>query len=190
MELEQKVPPKNGQQKPVAWVKSPAKQLLWQLLSDEASYIHAFGMHVDKIYYSEPLFMQYKIESFRTNYRNLAAKVKADKAMVNFDQMGFDKEREKFPRNDKNDRGYLVWDQHRAQSLMKEDVKEKRSQGMKPKDLRETRDEYKAFPLDVFRQHKYQEERKQREMVYWQVKRNKKARQNHEVFVKREEDPN
>jgi hypothetical protein len=58
------------------------------------------------------------------------------------------------------------------------------SNRLKPKDLWETREEYKAFPLDVFRNHKYREERKQKEKVYWQKKRNDKARKTHEEFMR------
>jgi hypothetical protein len=171
--------------RPMPWLKSNAKKLLVSLLEDESSYIHAEGMTADTIYNSEPLFMQYKIENFRTNYKNLKEKHELELQSIDFDQAAFDKERVLFPRKDTTARGYPFWDKHEARVLMKEDV-EMNLSNMKPKDFRITRDEYKQFPPAVFRQHKYQEERKQREKVYWQKKRNDKARKKHEQFMKKQ----
>jgi hypothetical protein len=63
---------------------------------------------------------------------------------------------------------------------MAEDVTSGRTLQMKPSALRETRAEYQEFPLAILRRHKYQEETKVREGVYWQKKRNDKARKKHE----------
>lgn len=170
-------------QKPPPWMKSRAKELLEKLIADESSYIHADGMDVDQIYISDPLFKQYKIENFRTNYRNLVAKIDLERYAVEFDQQAYNKEIEKFVRNDRTKRGYKFWDGDEAQRLMKEDAKHKRTEGLKPQDLWESREAYKAFPLDVFRGHIYQEERRQKEKAYWQKRRNDKARKDHERFM-------
>jgi hypothetical protein len=49
------------------------------------------------------------------------------------------------------------------------DIEEGRLAIMKPKALRESRDEYLAFPLDVFRKHIHQNRRIQVEGAYWQA---------------------
>jgi hypothetical protein len=172
-----------GRQTQEPWAKSKAKQLLGKLLADESSYIHS--MDVDKIYNSDPLFTQYKIGNFKTNYRNLAAKFEMERSCVKFDKDAFDKEKHKFPRKEQTERGYKFWDEHEAQRLMREDVKENRTKGVKPNDLRESRVEYKDFPPDVFREHKYQEERRQRAAVFWQKKRNDEARKKHEKYLRK-----
>jgi hypothetical protein len=168
----------------VPWAKSEAKQLLCKLLADESSYVHASGMGVDEIYNSDPLFKQYKIENFKTNYRNLSAKLKVERSSIEFDQEAFEREKQKFPRKDQTERGYKFWDGHQAQQLMRDDVKNNLTTSLKPSILREMRSEYQEFPLEVLRQHKYQEERRQRENVYWQKKRNDKARAKHEKYLR------
>jgi hypothetical protein len=163
---------------PVPWAKSKAKQKLLELLMDESSYIHADGMDVNEIHNSDDIFKQYKLSNFKTNYRNLVAKLQLERSCIEFDQAAFDKI---LPRNDQTERGYKFWDGHRAQLSMREDVKEKRTVHLTPKQLRQTRAEYEEFPLEILRQHKYQEERRQREKVYWQKKRNDNGRKKHET---------
>ena len=68
---------------------------------------------------------------------------------------------------------------------MAEDVKAGRTVQMKPAVLRETRVEYQDFPLAILRNHKYQVERKEREAVSWQKKRNDKARKKHDKEVRK-----
>ena len=64
------------------------------------------------------------------------------------------------------------WDGSDAQLLLMIDVKCNMHKVMKPKQLWEYRPEYKEFPLDVFRDHIYQESRSALESNYWLVKRN------------------
>jgi hypothetical protein len=170
--------------KPEPWVRSSAKELLWKLLLDDASYIYAAGMDIQAIYDSDPLFKQYKFANFKTNFGTLQKKVELEKTAIKFDQVAFDKEKEKFARPALTQRGHKFWNGHAAQDLMALDVKEKNTD-MKPSELQKTRPEYGEFPLAVLRQHKYQEERKQRESVYWQKKRNDMARKKHEKFMRR-----
>jgi hypothetical protein len=66
---------------------------------DDCSYVHAFGMDADEVYKSDPLFMQYKIKNFRTNFKNLKEKVEKEKECIEFDQVAFDKEKAKYERN-------------------------------------------------------------------------------------------
>ncbi len=57
---------------------------------------------------------------------------------------------------------------------------------MTPLELQQTREEYLAFPCDVFRKHMYQEVRKQREMPMKIAKRNKLAEMQHKQVVDEE----
>jgi hypothetical protein len=178
----------SGDRKSIPWmIKSAAKQLLLCLLKDESSWIHAGGMDVDAIYRSEKLFQEYKIENVRTNYRNLSAKILLEKDAINFDQEAFNKEKEKIQRRPLTERGYKFWDGDNAQRLMIEDAKVGRLEGMKPKEVWASRDEYKEFPLAVVQEHMKREVRSRREKVYWQKKRNDKARKKYNEFLKDQE---
>lgn len=68
------------------------------------------------------------------------------------------------------------WHGSGAEKLLKEDVRNDLHKKKKPKDLRETRDEYKEFKLKVFRGHIYQEDRNKKESLYWNVKKEKKKK--------------
>jgi hypothetical protein len=162
------------------WKNSDAKALLVRLLSDETSYIHQLAS-VEEVYAAEPLFKCFPLKNFKTNFKNLKDSIKEEKDAIEFDQTALNSDKDKFPRSATTKSGNLFWDGHAAQRLMSEDVKAGRTVHMKPSVLQKERIEYQDFPLSILRQHKYQEEeRKEREAVYWQKKRNDKARKKHE----------
>ena len=76
------------------------------------------------------------------------------------------------PHSINNDRGELFWYNHPAKSLLAEDIKIGLANKLPPKELHESREEYKAFKLETFRKHIYQEQAKQRAAPYWRLKRN------------------
>ncbi len=168
---------------PPQWKTSAAKKLLVRLLSDESSWVHQ-STSVEEVYEAEPLFKLYPLKNFKTNFKNLKESMKEERDSIHFDQAAFEKERALFPRNPTTKGGNPFWDRHDAQRLMVEDVKAGRTVQMKPSVLRDTRVEYQDFPLEVFRNHIYQEERKEREAVYWQKKRNDKAKKKHDKEVR------
>jgi hypothetical protein len=161
--------------RPAQWKNSAARALLVRLLRDESSWIHQ-ATSVEQVYENEPLFKRYPLKNFKTNFKNLKDSIKEETDAIDFDQHALEKQNERFPRNPRTTRGNPFWDGHDAQRLMAEDVKAGMTVHMKPSALRET--EYQEFPLSILRGHKYQEERKHREAVYWQKKRNDKARKN------------
>jgi hypothetical protein len=168
---------------PPVWRNSPAKSLLTKLLWDESSWIHQ-STCIEEVYEAEPLFKLYPLKNFKTNFKNLKVSIQEEKDAIRFDQVAFESESELFPRNPTTKAGNPFWDRHEAQRLMAEDVKAGRTLQMKPSVLRESRSEYQEFPLAILRNHKYQEERKEREGVYWQKKRNDRARKKHERDVR------
>jgi hypothetical protein len=180
-EARNNMPPKRNQgatsESPPPWRNSRAKKLLERLLKDQSSWIHI--LTDEQIHDAEPLFKQYPFNNFKTNLNNMKEKLAQEAAAIEFDRVALDSDTAHFPRNPVTERGYKFWDGHEADKLLEDDVKEARSQGTKPRILHESRDEYKEFPLAVFRNHKYQAERKAREAVYWQKKRNDKARKQH-----------
>lgn len=166
------------------WKNSKAKAHLRVLLLDESSWIHQ-AASVDEAHAAEALFKRYPLKNFKSNYKSLQASIAVERSAIGFDQIAFDAEKIAFPRNAETERGYLFWDRHPAQALLATDVKEGQSKSKKPSELRLERHEYQQFPESVFRQHKYQEERKQREKVYWQKKRNDMAKKKHDKEVRK-----
>jgi hypothetical protein len=115
---------------------------------------------------------------FRTNLNSLRKSLKvindraiADKAAVSHDQEQLlvhqDLMRTRTIANPHH------WDMSEAQRFLKLDVDDGKHCTMLPKELRMTREEYKAFPLDVFRKHIHQEVRSRKETAYWQVRTRK-----------------
>ena len=84
-----------------------------------------------------------------------------------------------FPRSALNKRGYPHWDRHKANELLVADVANWKNKEMKPKELQQTRDEYKPFPLKVFGERVHAEVRKQKADAFWTHKRNKKNLKKH-----------
>jgi hypothetical protein len=66
---------------------------------------------------------------------------------------------------------------------MKNDIKQGNISGMKPKAVWESRPEYQEFELPTLRNHIYREKTKQTQKPYWQMKRNKNGRQQHDTDV-------
>jgi hypothetical protein len=170
---------KNKDPPPSPWRKSRAKDRLRELLTDESSWIHALSADAEQIHQSDPLFKRYPLKNFKTNFKNMKEAIKVEKSAIAFDQRALEQEKQAFARNPITERGYYFWDRHPAQQLMAEDVKAGRTFDKKPRDLQRERPEFQEFPLSVFRGHKYQEERKVKEGVYWQKKRNDTARKKH-----------
>ena len=168
---------------PSPWRTSKAKALLRGLFLDESSWIHHAS--AEEAYAAEAQFKRYPLKNFKSNFKSLKASMQVERGALAFDQRAFDAERTALPRDAVTERGYLFWDRHPAQTLLASDVKDGQSKNKKPREMRQEREEYMEFPESVFRQHKYQEERKAREKVYWQKKRNDIAKKTHDKEVRK-----
>jgi hypothetical protein len=138
--------------------------------------------------------------------KSLIEKVQSEKEWAAIDDNDLAHDRKIKPRANVTGRGYPFWYTHKAKKLLAKDVKSGKficinqlfsiaefeliliwigkAYEMKPKELWNTKKEYKDFPLDVFRNHIHQEKRFQREGPYWQLKRNKKGMRKHEAHAK------
>lgn len=93
------------------------------------------------------------------------------------------------PRRELTDRNIPFWDTHSAKKLLENDVADGTANAMaSKKQLWQSRDEYQKFPLSVFRDHFYQERRKQLAGPYWQRKRNLAAQKEHDKEVREMKD--
>lgn len=72
-----------------------------------------------------------------------------------------------YPRAMVNQRGYPRWEGSEAERQLKLAIDAGQHNIMKPSELHKTREEFQAFPLDVFRGHIYQETRSRKERPHW-----------------------
>ncbi len=164
-----------------SWRKSEAKQLLVSLIYSNKRGVARMSPRA--IYESNESFQDYPFENFQGYLRTIkdSAKKYDEKARVSEREIWSDLT--KFPRNPTTIRGYPHWDTHPANNLLEKDVKDGKADSMKPMDLRDSREEYKEFPLKVFRNHVSQEKRRQREEAGWVFRRNKKGREKHDEKI-------
>jgi hypothetical protein len=157
-----------------AWVSSRAKKLLKKDIVEGRVTI---DMEAQYVYGTRDEFMEYELKNFTTNLRNLHAAIEKeqDRAVVDSDAYAHDILIH--PLILQGPSGYPQWQGSEAARLLKIDIEEEKHKSMKPSDLRNTQEEYKRFPLKVFRKHIDQEVRSRKDSLYWLIKRNKKKDQ-------------
>jgi hypothetical protein len=163
---------------PPPWRHSKAKEVLQALLqSDLDGSIHA--MDADDVYKLSPLFAPYKIGNFKTNLENLKSSIAGNAEAVRSDHQALRHDQHKLSStfSTLTSRGYPRWETSAAKNMLARDIKEKKHQvaNATPNDLWKSRPEYQQFPLEVFRQHIYQEEYSQSGRSYWMHKKKLKA---------------
>jgi hypothetical protein len=153
--------------KPPAWGTSHAKELL---LDDIRDGIWKRGDPPRAVWLSREEFQKYKQSNFGQNFRAACDQLAAAQARAKTDAAAVVNDRKIHPRSDTTFYGYPRWDGSKASHLLVQDLNDMADgtlETMKPKALQETREEYLAFPLDVFRDHIKQIRRKQVEGEYW-----------------------
>lgn len=141
------------------------------------------GMPASHVYFNHPLFEQYDETKFANNFNALVRNVQADKLASEFDQLKLADDKKVHPRPQLNSRSQPFWDTHPAKSLVIDEIKSEAIKDLTPAQVRERRDEYKEFDALTFRQYLNMEKRHIREKVFWQAKRNRKARKQHDKEV-------
>jgi len=155
------------------WKVSKCKAYLFIQLMDDKSSFHS--MEPEEIYNSYDGFKDYAFTNFKNNINNLKEVVRVRKEVIKEDERIYQLEQQRFPRKERTTTGKFFWDTHPSNLLLQEDVKKGKTNLMKPKKLRQTRNEYQDFDVGVFCGHVQQEKRAQREKPYWIPKRNKDA---------------
>jgi hypothetical protein len=106
-------------------------------------------------------------KNFGTNLRSLQKTIRENQAKADSDSAALAHDRHLFPPSANTSLGYPRWDGSVAQRLLREDVEAGLTRRYEPKELYQMQPEYQAFPLVVFRDHIYQEERSRRDRNYW-----------------------
>jgi hypothetical protein len=164
---------------PKNWAQSASKAFLRQeLLKEDSIY---WTMTPKDAYSSMPaLFSPFKYENFVTNFRNLKKSIKGEIEAISFDDGAVKKEKEAFPPDGVDRRGNERFHIHPAKQLLIDDIKN--GAGMtyfnRPRDLRETKDEYMEFDPKYFRKAFNRQKQREKEEVGWQHRRNLRGARN------------
>eukprot|EP00985_Skeletonema_marinoi_P018651 scaffold10460_cov136-Skeletonema_marinoi.AAC.1 len=136
------------------------------------------GMSVRTLWKSHAVFRCYDFELFEEYNKKMIKLTKKHKKLVEQDEADFQHDMKLIPETSE-----LAWYKHPAKDLLKKDVKDGVASSTKPKELRQTREEYQEFPIKKFCKEVYHEKQKQCAKPFWQWFRNKQARQIHESEV-------
>ena len=155
--------------KPPKWRYSKAKKLL---LKDIHHGTITSETNPKVVHHSRPEFEAYKFNNFRATLKRYLKQTKeqtdlaeheAD-ALAHDEALGLRIHNKPYPR----------WQGTQAEAFLKADISQNLQVNQKPKELWVTRPEYKAYPLNVFRDHIQQELRARRERPYWMARRAEK----------------
>jgi hypothetical protein len=149
---------------PPAWGTSRAKEIL---LDDIRNGIWKRGDPPTSVWLSREEFQVYKQRNFGTNFRAACDQLVAAQGRAKTDADAVAHDLQLHPRPTSSLHGYPHWQNSRAEALLNVDIDGGKLDFMTPSALRETREEYLAFPLPVFTGHIQQERRKRIEGEYW-----------------------
>jgi hypothetical protein len=150
--------------KPPAWGSSRAKEIL---LEDIKAGIWKRGDPPAAIWLSRDEYQIYDKSNFGNNFRAACDQLERAQARANADAAAVFNDRQIHPRSSMTSYGYPHWDLSTASQLLLQDIEYGKLDFMTPKELRESREEFLDFPLDVFRKHIHQYRRKMVEEEYW-----------------------
>ena len=153
--------------KPSKWKDSEAKMLLQQDILDGKV---TASMKPKEVFEMRAEYKAYGMKNFRSNLYSLRSSMKENQQKADSDAAALAHDRRIHPKVAYTPKGYPRWDGSEAQRLLKEDMASSTTNPLEPSVLRETRPEYKAFPLKVFRDHIYQEVRMKTGSSYWMNK--------------------
>jgi len=124
------------------------------------------------VYASRPEYAPFK-ENFAKYLKSLLEIVAREKKYADMASKALENDRRIHPPSN-DPRGYPVFQGSEAEKRLKEDIDNGLHEQYKPIQLHQLREEYQAWPLDVFRNHIHQELRARIERPYWQQYRKEK----------------
>jgi hypothetical protein len=149
--------------KEMTWKDSEAKRLLIQDLMSGEIPLDPKEMEPAQVYLQRPEFASlFAYERFRDRLRDLRAQIRASNHCARSDSAALAHDRRIYPKKTYNHRGEPRWEGSEAERLLKLDIDKGKNKSLKPIDLHQSRNEYKMYPLTVFRKHIDQEERRRK----------------------------
>jgi hypothetical protein len=152
---------KNKQKKDEKWATSEAKRLLRNSII--AGIVKRGDVAVE-VYKSNPEYQKFAIANFKTNMKNLIEAIALDYKRMAEDCRGYGHDVEllrEYRKNNPTIQEHITpWHQSIAKKLLEDDMNNNKHLEMQPMELYQSRLEYREFPLQVFRNHIYQEKKK------------------------------
>lgn len=145
------------------WRYSQAKALL---IDDIQKKIVHQEMTADVVYLMRPEYQEYPIDKFKKYLAYLRTVAQKKRVAAFEDKVAL----AKFKLSVENAtpaRKYPPWGSSEAKILLLDDIEAEAHLKMKPSKLHPTRPEYLVYPLDVFRNHIYDEIRRTKGRSYW-----------------------
>jgi hypothetical protein len=162
-------------EKPEPWQYSHAKEVLDQYIL-EGKVTANSDPHT--VYLMNEEFKQYDEKRFKSNLKSLLKSIEKKEALAKFDLEALAHDQAHFPRPETTVRGYPFWDTSEARTLLAKDVDDDVDLTLTPRQLWNSREEYQAFPIVVFRQHIHQERYQREQSSYWlSTKKNGKKKE-------------
>lgn len=140
--------------KKAKWINSQAKILLQDDII--RGVVHA-QMAPRDVYQMRKEYLEFKYENFRTNLKSLRDAVATSILQMQMDSLFFGHDKSIMMNERQNAPRRLLWIESLAPSLLKKDIDEGLHEHLTPAELYASRTEYQAFPLQIFRNHIYQE---------------------------------
>jgi hypothetical protein len=150
------------------WKTSKAKQLLMQDIVD-GKVTREMGSMV--VFNMRPEYKVYKYTCFQTNLRNLRRALDKLKNSADEAKIAYGNFIQRNPPATITSYGYPVWEKSQAQTLLRSDITSGDRSSIEHKDLWQTRQEYKIYPFQVFRDHVYTEIRRHKSRAYWSFRK-------------------
>jgi hypothetical protein len=166
---------------PAPWQDSKAKKVLRE---DIISGFVPSSMSAKEVYKDpregrKELYAPYKFDNFTTNLRNLRKSIATLQKLAAEDSDALERELLLYPEAAMDPRGYPRWNRSKAQASLEQDVTAIIAGTLeRPKisAMHASREEYRVFPLTVFRDHFFKELIGRNESAYWIVwKQERKA---------------
>jgi hypothetical protein len=150
----------------VKWKKSKARRLLYKDIVDGEVPMDATGtdgqstMQLSDIYLMHHEYAEYGYEKFSSRLSSLRKIIKDAENRAQADQEAFENYKNNHPVSLYSHKGYIQWQGSEARELLLQDMEDKLHETLGKKELYGSRREYyKEFPLSVFRDKIYQEQR-------------------------------
>lgn len=171
---------------PSPWEHGRAKAYLRERFNDRHDPINT--MKPEAVWNLQPaLFQRHPKKKFKSRLYSLRKSIQKERSLVDHDENAYSMEEAAFPRPALTERGRLFWDRSEAQRVLRVELEsytmEARDE-LKPGDLYDdgpNRDEYRKYDREIFRNHFYKLRTSLKAGVFWQIKRNRKGRKQHEL---------
>ena len=143
-------------QKLEKWREREAKCLLYDSIMSGA--VPASMMAANDVYNMLPQYQKFDFHNFKTNLNNLRdAILSKDYTRMQEDYESYGSDCAVLQGMQRVIPQHILWHESKAKKLLEHDIDEGIHMHLKPSMIHATRAEYKMFPLDVFRNHIYQE---------------------------------